>query len=65
MSDIASKLEQRRESVGGCAQATKKQLLARRGSRVVSAAVIHVYTMGGCEVWRHHGGEYFEQEVRS
>lgn len=65
MSELAEKLEQRRESVGGNAQATKKQLLARRGSRAVSATVIHIYTMGGCEVWRHHGGEYFEQEVRS
>lgn len=62
---VDEKLAPQHASIGGRAQATKKQLLSRYGSRLVSKTVIHIYTMGGCEVWRHHGGDYFEQEVRS
>lgn len=65
MSDIAAKLEQRPRPREGKAQATRKQLLARWGSREANAKTITIDTMGGREVWRCVSGDVFEQEVRS
>lgn len=63
MSDFADKLEPQRRSVGGKAQATRKQLLARWGSRQVDAGTIEINTIGGRELWRRLTGDVFEQEV--
>jgi hypothetical protein len=65
MSDFADKIEQRPRSQGGKAQATRKQLLARRGSREDGTKTITIDTMGGRELWRCISGDVFEQEVRS
>lgn len=69
MSDLESKLELRRPSAGGKAQARRSQLLARWGSREGSITegkdLIIIDTMGGREVWRRVTGDLFEQEKRS
>lgn len=69
MSDMSSKLEQRRQSVGGKAQARRSQLLARWGSREGSITegkdLIIIESMGRREVWRRVTGDLFEQERTS
>lgn len=65
---VDEKLVPQRQSLGGAAQASRKQLLGRRGSRVVGEQVILIETMGGTERWRRvtNGVDgLFEQEVRS
>lgn len=71
MSDWSEKTEQRRPSVGGRAQATRRDLVKRRGSAEQGVDVITVDTMDGREVWRRitgdkgSAGDFFEQEVGS
>lgn len=72
MSDWAEKLASPSHQREGRAQATRKGLLARRGSRELDSDTIHIDTMGGREVWRRvqkktgkAAGDFFEQEVRS
>lgn len=67
MSELSSKLEYVRPSIGGRAQDSGTHLLTRWGSRRVDARTIYVDTMGGREVWRRveGGRELYEQEVRS
>ncbi len=65
MSTLDEKLEHRARSAGGKAQATRKQLLARWGSRQVDARTITIDTIGGRELWRCVSGDVFEQDVRS
>lgn len=67
MSDFADKLAPVRPSAGGRAQASRKKLLERWGSREDVAGVITVDTIGGRELWRRMKGttDMFEQEVRT
>lgn len=64
MSDMFEKLEQRRPSVGGRAQARRSQLLARWGSRWGSTTegpeLIIVESMGRRETWEKIHGDLFE-----
>lgn len=64
MSDFAEKFEQRRPSTAGRAQASRKQLLSRWGSRQVDAGTIEIDSMGRRELWLRVGGsgDVFEQE---
>lgn len=65
MSDLAEKLEQRRPSSAGRAQAPRKHLLGRWGAREAGPDCIVIHTIGGIERWRRVDGDTFEQEQRS
>lgn len=65
MSDHSEKLEQHRQSAGTKAQATRKQLLARWGSKLADERTVVIDTIGGREVWTRVSGDVFEQAVRT
>jgi hypothetical protein len=67
VSDWTEKLAEQPRSRGDKAQATRKQLLARWGSKQVDAGTIVINSIGGRELWMRVGssGDVFEQEQRS
>jgi hypothetical protein len=52
LSDLESKLERPRPSLGGAARASRKQLLARWGSAEAGPERITIDSIGGRECWR-------------
>lgn len=67
MSDWTEKMTVQLRSRGDRAQATRKQLLGRYGSKQVDAGTITIDSIGGHELWMRVGssGDVFELERRS
>lgn len=67
MSDWTEKMTVQPRSRGQRAEASRKQLLARYGSKQVDAGTITIDSMGGRELWMRVGssGDVFALERRS